>query len=163
MGGQVHHEGNLTPLGLELLERMELNIRLLSEQMEHLWKKPTLTCDGFVIRGGKVLLVKRGRDPSKGSYALPGGIVEYGESTEDCVVREVLEETGLRDRVERLVGVFSELDRDPRGHFVTLLYCAGDTGGERDRTGMTPNRRASSNWTTSRTWPSTMGIMIGTA
>lgn len=129
LGGQVHHEGNLTPLGLELLEVMERNTRLLSEQMENLWKKPTLTCDGFVGRGGKVLLIKRRRDPFKGSYALPGGIVEYGESAEDCVVREVLEETGLRTRVVRLVGVFSSPDRDPRGHFITLLYELDFIGG----------------------------------
>jgi 8-oxo-dGTP diphosphatase len=130
LGGQVHHRGDLTPLGLELLVAMERNIRLLSEQMEHLCKKPKLTCDGFAIRGGKVLLVKRGRDPYKGSYALPGGIVEYGESAEDCVVREVLEETGLRTSVKRLVGVFSSPDRDPRGHFVTLLYELEITGGK---------------------------------
>jgi 8-oxo-dGTP diphosphatase len=130
LGGPVHLQGKLTTLGLELLDVMERNTRLLMEQMEHLWKKPTLTCDGFVRRGGKVLLVKRGKDPFKGSYALPGGIVEYGESVEDCVIREVLEETGLRTRAGRLVGVFSSPDRDPRGHFITLLYELRVTGGK---------------------------------
>lgn len=122
LGGQVLLGGELTPSAHELLGQMERRSRLLQEQMEHLWKKPTLTCDGLIRRGNEVLLVKRGRDPFKGLYALPGGIVEYGESVEECVAREVLEETGLRTRVMRLVDVLSTPDRDPRGHFITLLY-----------------------------------------
>ncbi|MCX6651087.1 MAG: NUDIX hydrolase [Methanomassiliicoccales archaeon] len=130
LNGQVFRNGELTSLGQEILEQMERHSRLLQEQMEHLWKKPTLTCDGLVRRGKEVLLVRRGRDPFKGRYALPGGIVEYGESTEECVVREVMEETGLRTRVIRLLGVLSSPDRDPRGHFVTLIYELEVLGGE---------------------------------
>jgi len=119
----------LTATGSELIEQMERRQRLLEGQMEHLWRKPTLTCDGLVIRDGMLLLVRRGRDPFKGHHALPGGIVEYGETTEDCVVREVKEETGLDTEVVRLIGIFSDPARDPRGHFITLLYELSEKGG----------------------------------
>jgi 8-oxo-dGTP diphosphatase len=128
-GGSAYFDGSLTSFGRELLEQMERHERLLKEQLEHLWKKPTLTCDGVLVQDGNLLLVRRGRDPCKGKYALPGGIVEYGERVEDCVMREVKEETGVRSVVNRLVGVFSDPGRDPRGHFVTLLFELKMTGG----------------------------------
>jgi 8-oxo-dGTP diphosphatase len=62
--------------------------------------------------------------------ALPGGFVELGESTEVAVVREVREETGLDTRVERLVGVYSDPARDPRGHTVAVAYSLETLGGE---------------------------------
>lgn len=129
-GVPVYEDGRLTVIGSELIEQMERRQRLLEEQMEHLWRKPTLTCDGLVIRDGMLLLVRRGRDPFKGQYALPGGIVEYGETTEDCVVREVKEETGVETEVVRLIGIFSDPARDPRGHFITLLYELSEKGGK---------------------------------
>jgi len=129
-GGKVLENGRLNRLGVDLVERMELYVRLLDEQMRHLWRKPSLTCDGLVVRQGKVLLVRRGKEPYQGRYALPGGFVEYGESAPDCAVREVKEETGLDTEVLRLVGVYSEMGRDPRGHFVTLLYLMSEIGGE---------------------------------
>ena len=129
VGGKVLEKGTLSRYGNDLVERMELYVRLLEAQLENLWKNPSLTCDGLVLRKGKVLLVKRGREPFRGCHALPGGFVEYGESTEDCVVREIKEETGLDTEVLRLVGAYSEMGRDPRGHFVTLLYLLREKGG----------------------------------
>jgi 8-oxo-dGTP diphosphatase len=123
-------EVDLTSEGLEALLTFELKRKMLDEQMDHMWRKPYLTTDGVLIEKGKVLLVKRGREPAKGAMALPGGIVEYGERLEDCVVREVREETGLDTRVVRLIGVFSDPGRDPRGHFVSALYELERTGGE---------------------------------
>ncbi len=128
-GGKVLDKGRLDRSGLEMIERMELYVRLLDEQLQHLWGKPSLTCDGLLVRKGKVLLVKRGKDPFRGCHALPGGFVEYGESAEDCVVREVKEETGLDTEVLRMIGVYSEMGRDPRGHFVSLLYLLREKGG----------------------------------
>ena len=74
-------------------------------------------------------MIRRGREPFKGGYALPGGFLEYGEKLEDCVVREVREETGIATEVIGLFGVFSAPDRDPRGHFVTAVYRLRPTGG----------------------------------
>lgn len=128
-GIEVLVKGKLTQQGMDLIERMQLYQRLLEAQLQHLWKKPSLTCDGLVLRDGKVLLVRRAKEPFQGCHALPGGFVEYGESTEACVVREVREETGLETEVLRLVGVYSEMGRDPRGHFVTLLYLLREKGG----------------------------------
>ncbi|MGE5278503.1 MAG: NUDIX hydrolase [Acidobacteriota bacterium] len=93
-------------------------------------KYPRLTVDSFVRdRRGRLLLVQRGRPPYEGRWGLPGGFCEWKETTENCCRRETLEETGLRVRVGRLLGVYSKPDRDPRGHNVTVLYAATPTGG----------------------------------
>lgn len=85
-------------------------------------QNPKLTVDGIILRGAKVLLVKRKNPPFQGCHALPGGFVEHGETVENAVVREVLEETGLKASVKRLVGVYSDPARDPRGHTVTIVF-----------------------------------------
>ena len=86
------------------------------------YTSPKLTVDGAVIKDKKILLVKRKNYPFKGSWALPGGFVEYNERVEDAVVREIYEETGLKTKVKNLVGVYSDPKRDPRGHVVTIVY-----------------------------------------
>jgi len=86
------------------------------------YKSPKLTVDGIIITDGEILLIKRENQPFKGKWALPGGFVEYGEKTEDAVMREVFEETGLKTKISRLVGVYSDPKRDPRGHTVTIVY-----------------------------------------
>lgn len=84
---------------------------------------PRLTVDTLVRdRKARVLLVRRGRPPFKGRWGLPGGFCEWKETTEDCGARETLEETGVRVKIGRLLGVYSRPDRDPRGHNVTVLY-----------------------------------------
>ena len=55
--------------------------------------------------------------------------MEYGETAEECAVREFEEETGLRTRVLDLAGVYSAADRDPRGHFITLAFNLQPIGG----------------------------------
>jgi 8-oxo-dGTP diphosphatase len=84
---------------------------------------PLLTADCVVVDGeGRLLLIRRGRPPFEGKYALPGGFVDVGESVEDACRRELLEETGVKAAKLRLVGVYSAPDRDPRGHTVTCAY-----------------------------------------
>jgi 8-oxo-dGTP diphosphatase len=71
---------------------------------------------------GRVLLIRRGHPPFAGAYALPGGFVEIGERVEEACGREAVEETGIKVDVLRLVGVYSDPARDPRGHTVSVAY-----------------------------------------
>jgi 8-oxo-dGTP diphosphatase len=87
-------------------------------------KQPALTVDVIVRDGDRVLLVKRKNDPFKGKWALVGGFVEYGERVEEAAKRECREETGLEVELERLVGVYSDPNRDPRGHVVSICFLA---------------------------------------
>jgi len=88
--------------------------------MDH--KSPKLTVDGIVLKDGKILLIKRKIQPFENMWALPGGFVNYGEKTENAVIREMFEETGLKTKVNHLVGVYSDPNRDPRGHTVSVVY-----------------------------------------
>ena len=90
---------------------------------------PRVAVDGIVPRDGRVVAILRRNEPFRGMPALPGGFVELGETAESAVVREVLEETGLATRVVRLVGVYSDPGRDPRGHVVSVVYELKATGG----------------------------------
>ncbi|MGB7290573.1 MAG: NUDIX hydrolase [Thermodesulfobacteriota bacterium] len=93
-------------------------------------KTITLTVDPIIITSDtKLILVKRSYDPYKDHWAFPGGIVEYGETVESAAIREAKEETGLDVRVERLLGVYSDPKRDPRGHFVSVCFLCEPVGG----------------------------------
>ena len=84
----------------------------------------TVVTADVIIRypDGGIILIKRGKEPFLGSWALPGGILEEGETVEQCAVREAKEETGVSVNLRELVGVFSEPGRDPRGHYVTIVF-----------------------------------------
>jgi 8-oxo-dGTP diphosphatase len=84
---------------------------------------PLLTVDCVAFDNeGAVVLVERGRPPFEGHLALPGGFVSYGESAEDACRREFQEETGLTAGPLQLVGVYSDPERDPRGHVVSVAF-----------------------------------------
>ncbi len=91
---------------------------------------PRLTVD-IVIKypDDEIVLVRRANEPFKGHWAIPGGFVETGETVESAAVRETREETGLDVRLIELAGVYSDPDRDPRGHTVTIVYLAHPVGG----------------------------------
>ncbi len=80
-----------------------------------------LAADGIVLDKGKILLVKRGKEPFKGMWAFPAGHVEFNETVEEAVMREVKEETGISVVPQLLVGVYSNPKRDPR-QIVTIAY-----------------------------------------
>ncbi|MBC7129747.1 NUDIX hydrolase [Candidatus Bathyarchaeota archaeon] len=92
-------------------------------------KSPLLAVDIIAIKDDSVILVKRANPPFQGFYALPGGFVEYGERVEDAAIKEMREETGLEVKLKALVGVYSDPNRDPRGHVVSIAYLAEVTGG----------------------------------
>ena len=91
---------------------------------------PNLMVDVVIPAEKGVVLIRRGSDPFEGQWALPGGFVEVGETVEEAAVREAAEETGLAVELARLVGVYSEPDRDPRGHNVSVAFLARVQGGE---------------------------------
>jgi 8-oxo-dGTP diphosphatase len=100
---------------------------------------PALTADCVVFDSqDRVLLIRRGRPPFEGDYALPGGFVEVGETVEDACRRELKEETGIEVRELKLVGVYSDPKRDPRGHTCSVAYLAQVATAKRMGGGLAP-------------------------
>ena len=97
--------------------------------MEYTYKypRPAVTADCVVITKEaepKVLLIQRGADPYKGCWAFPGGFMNMDETTEQCAIRELEEETGLKVTTVQQIGAYSKVDRDPRGRTITVAYLA---------------------------------------
>ena len=91
---------------------------------------PKLMVDVIIPSQEGVVLVRRGSEPFEGRWALPGGFVEVGETAEEAATRETAEETGLAVEISRLVGVYSDPERDPRGHNVSVAFVAEVLSGD---------------------------------
>jgi len=86
---------------------------------------PQLAVSAGIFRDGKLLLVRRAREPAKGIYTFPGGRVEFGESLTEALAREVMEETGLVIEIVGPIGYREYLpSRTGHGHFVILPFAA---------------------------------------
>jgi ADP-ribose pyrophosphatase YjhB (NUDIX family) len=94
--------------------------------------RPQLAVSAAIFRGGKVLLVRRTRSPGKGFYSLPGGRVEFGESLQQALAREVDEETGLRIEIVGLAGWREVLPGGSfsGGHYLIMSFAARWTARE---------------------------------
>ena len=106
---------------------MNLNV-FPSEQYCYKYPHPALTADccvfSFLNNELSLLLVRRGIEPFKGQWAVPGGFMRMNETAEQCAKRELSEETGFVVDKLRQVGAFSEVDRDPRERVVTVAFYA---------------------------------------
>ena len=94
---------------------------------EYKYPRPAVTADCVVItreEEPKVLLIQRANDPYKGCWAFPGGFMDMDETTEQCAIRELKEETGLDVTDIKQIGCYSKVDRDPRGRTITVAYLA---------------------------------------
>ncbi|WP_372682201.1 NUDIX domain-containing protein [Desulfosarcina sp.] len=89
-------------------------------------RNPLPTVDIIIEVQGGIVLIDR-KNPPHG-WAIPGGFVDYGESVEDCAVREAREETGLNVRLKELLYVYSRPERDPRHHTLTTVFIATADG-----------------------------------
>jgi ADP-ribose pyrophosphatase YjhB (NUDIX family) len=94
--------------------------------------RPIVGVGGVVVQDGRALLVKRAREPRKGEWSLPGGIVELGEALVEAARREIKEETGLDVEVGEVIEVFDRvhrLDGRIQYHFVIVDYLCRPIGG----------------------------------
>lgn len=95
--------------------------------------RPFVGVGAVIVHDGNVVLVRRKYEPLKGTWSLPGGAVELGETLEECVAREMQEETGLDVRVGPVIEVFDRISRDPEGrvhyHYVLVDYLCWRIGG----------------------------------
>jgi len=96
-------------------------------------QRPVLGIGALIFDRGKILLVERGKEPLKGYWSLPGGVLEIGETLEQGIVREVREETGLEVEPLKLLEIFERIIRDSHGapeyHYVLIDYICRVTGG----------------------------------
>jgi len=90
--------------------------------------EPRVGVGAITIQNRKVLLVKRGAEPSRGLWAIPGGTLKLGETLQECAAREILEETGVTIKVGDCVYVFDFIERDDekkiKFHFVIIDFAA---------------------------------------
>ena len=93
-------------------------------------ESPSVMVDAIVERNDKLLLVKRKKDPFKGSLSFPGGKVDEGERVEDALKRELNEETNLDIEPIDILGVYSDPSRDPRGHRIYITFIATIKSGD---------------------------------
>lgn len=91
-------------------------------------ESPMVGVGAVVFIGDAVILVRRNNEPGKGRWSLPGGLVELGESLEEAVCREMVEELCVHVAVKGLLDVFERVVRDPAGrilyHYVVVDYWA---------------------------------------
>lgn len=96
--------------------------------MKQSYERPSVTVDivlfTFAQDRLQVLLIRRGREPFAGAWALPGGFIEINESLEDAAARELWEETGVKDIFLEQLATFGDPDRDPRGRVISVAYIA---------------------------------------
>ena len=104
-------------------------------------ERPVVGIGGVIVDRGRALLIRRGSEPLRGEWSIPGGTLELAETLEEGVARELLEETGIVVRVKELIEVFDRIyaedgtiaaqtTRKPRFHYVIVDYLCERISGE---------------------------------
>lgn len=93
------------------------------------WDNRAAVVDGILVEGGRILLVRRGREPFRGLYAIPGGYMDRDETAVEALRREFREETGLEIEAGEFLGFYDDPRRDTRQN-VSLTFAVRRTGGE---------------------------------
>lgn len=119
-----HCAGRLAPKMIDERERL-----VCQECGFIFYINPKVAAGALIEDDGRVVLVRRKVEPRAGSWALPSGFAEYGETIEETAIRECREETGLEVALDDLLGVYS-VNSDFYGHLVLVLYSAHVVGGE---------------------------------
>lgn len=119
-----HCAGQLAPKVIDERERL-----VCQECGFIFYINPKVAAGVLIEDEGRVVLVQRGIEPHVGSWTLPAGFTEYGETVEETAIRECREETGLEVALDDLLGVYS-VNSDFYGHLVLVLYSAHIVGGE---------------------------------
>ena len=88
------------------------------------YPRASITVDAIIVqkKTNKILLIRRGRDPYYGKWALPGGFVEQNELLSVACKRELKEETGLSVKNLEQLKVYDKIDRDPRGRTISIAF-----------------------------------------
>jgi 8-oxo-dGTP diphosphatase len=87
---------------------------------------PPVAADAIIEIGDRIVLIERKNIPY--GWAIPGGFVDFGETVEQAAIREAREETSLDIELRALLGVYSQPDRDPRGHTISVVYIGSASG-----------------------------------
>ncbi|MFQ6107384.1 MAG: NUDIX domain-containing protein [Thermoplasmata archaeon] len=128
-GGKGGGETRLSEIGKEVLSAYEQGNSSIQTFLEGGPRHPRIAVDGLLTYRGRLVAVRRKYPPFQGELALPGGFVEYGEKVEEAVMREFEEETGITTKVDRILGVYSDPGRDPRGHVISVVFLLERRGG----------------------------------
>jgi len=95
--------------------------------------RPIVGTGALILQGGRLLLIKRGVQPGRGKWSVPGGLVELGENVHDAMIRETKEEVGLDVEAIELMDVFDSVTLDSQGriqyHFVVVNFLVRIVGG----------------------------------
>jgi 8-oxo-dGTP diphosphatase len=96
--------------------------------------QPVVGIGIVIVKDNKIVLIKRGNEPARGKWSIPGGLVELAEPLTEAVIREAKEETLLDVDNPRLVDVVDQVDKDPAGkiryHYVIIDYLVHVVSGE---------------------------------
>lgn len=96
-------------------------------------ERPLVGVGVILIRDCQILLVKRGHEPNKGLWSIPGGLIKLGETAEEAAIREVKEETGLEVSIGAVAGIFNVIIKDAdskiKYHYVIIDYFGEVVGG----------------------------------